>query len=218
LTEVHSAYKKEKSKKDELNKAFNSAKARNKELYQKYEQKAGEKRKIEQMFNELKSGGGGANDNNKNRRGGFANNNGAFSNEERREDRGGILLNNFLDEDPFGADTHLLRDSRRQSVDNPIRRSLQTTSRTPPLNSLSNDSHGEVTTTKDHDIINHHHHPPSNKAQQFEQNIGVGTAFGNRRRSSFGIAAKGNTKGFTNFQGKPQYNKGAANPFVSRRI
>ena len=201
MTEVHSAYKKEKSKKDELNKAFNSAKARNKELYQKYEQKAGEKRKIEQMFNELKSGGGGANDNNKNRRGGFANNNGAFSNE-----------------DPFGADTHLLRDSRRQSVDNPIRRSLQTTSRTPPLNSLSNDSHGEVTTTKDHDIINHHHHPPSNKAQQFEQNIGVGTAFGNRRRSSFGIAAKGNTKGFTNFQGKPQYNKGAANPFVSRRI
>ena len=49
--------------------------------------------------------------------------------------------NNILDEDPFG-----------ETIMKPIRRSLQTSSRTPPVRSFSNDSHGEVT-TKDENIL-----------------------------------------------------------------
>ena len=117
-------------------KALNASKTKQKEIYRKYEQVCGQKRRLEQMYSELRRSHGVSGANAIHKR--------SFSNEELRGADGGPHL---LDEDPFG-DTPM-RDSggRRGSMGNPVRRSLRTHSPVPmrSLDSL-NDSHGEVTT------------------------------------------------------------------------
>ena len=215
LEDVHAAYSKERARRQEMMKALNASKTKQKEIYRKYEQVCGQKRRLEQMYSELRRshGVGGANAIHKR----------SFSNEELRGADGGPHL---LDEDPFG-DTPM-RDSggRRGSMGNPVRRSLRTHSPVPmrSLDSL-NDSHGEVTTKAMEAPA-----PPvmnTNKIPSFGQNNNNNNINNNknnnndRRRSSFGINATNKGGGFAPglaFGSKPQYNKVAANPFASKQF
>ena len=117
LEDVHAAYSKEKAKRQEMVKALNVFKTKQKEIYRKYEQVCGQKRRLEQMYSELRrSNGGGGGGNIINKR--------SFSNEELRGDDGGP---HFLDEDPFGDTTPRDSGRRRGSIgNNPVRRSLRT--------------------------------------------------------------------------------------------
>ena len=50
LEDVHAAYSKEKAKRQEMVKALNVFKTKQKEIYRKYEQVCGQKRRLEQMY------------------------------------------------------------------------------------------------------------------------------------------------------------------------
>jgi hypothetical protein len=209
LEDVHAAYSKERARRQEMMKALNASKTKQKEIYRRYEQVCGQKRRLEQMCNELRRSHGAG--------GGNAIHKQSFSNQELRGVEGGP---HFLDEDPFG-DTPM-RDSggKRGSMGNPVRRSLRTHSPVPmrSLDSL-NDSHGEVTTKamEAPPVMN------TNKIPSFGQNINNNNNNNNndRRRSSFGLNATKKGGGFApglGFGSKPQYNKPTANPFASKRF
>ncbi len=53
LEDVHAAYSKEKAKRQEMVKALNVFKTKQKEIYRKYEQVCGQKRRLEQMYSEM---------------------------------------------------------------------------------------------------------------------------------------------------------------------
>ena len=210
LEDVHAAYSKEKAKRQEMVKALNVFKTKQKEIYRKYEQVCGQKRRLEQMYSELRrsNGGGGGGGNIINKR--------SFSNEELRGDDGGP---HFLDEDPFGDTTPRDSGRRRGSIgNNPVRRSLRTHSPVPmrSLDSL-NDSHGEVTTKamEAPPVMN------TNKIPSFghNNNNNNNNNSDDRRRSSFGLNATKKPGSFAPglaFGSKPQYNK--VNPFASKHF
>ena len=186
-------------------KALNVFKTKQKEIYRKYEQVCGQKRRLEQMYSELRRSNGGGGGNIINKR--------SFSNEELRGDDGGP---HFLDEDPFGDTTPRDSGRRRGSIgNNPVRRSLRTHSPVPmrSLDSL-NDSHGEVTTKamEAPPVMN------TNKIPSFGHNNNNNNN-DDRRRSSFGLNATkkpGNFAPGLAFGSKPQYNK--VNPFASKHF
>ena len=60
LEDVHAAYSKEKAKRQEMVKALNVFKTKQKEIYRKYEQVCGQKRRLEQMYSELRRSNGAA--------------------------------------------------------------------------------------------------------------------------------------------------------------